>query len=45
MTELSGKVKEQPWRLIWPSTIKYQQDSLPTPLRVKKKTTSQASNP
>ena len=45
MTELSGKVKEQPWRLIWPSTIKYQQDSLPTPLRVKKKTASQASNP
>jgi ABC-type transporter Mla subunit MlaD len=45
MTELSGKVKEQPWRLIWPSTIKYQQDSLPTPLRVKRKTASQASNP
>ena len=43
MTELSGKVKEQPWRLIWPSTIKYQ-DSPPIPLRVRKKAASEASN-
>jgi len=45
MTELSGKLKEQPWRIIWPSTIKYQQGNLPTPLRVKKKAANnEASN-
>jgi ABC-type transporter Mla subunit MlaD len=43
MTELSGKVKEQPWRLIWPSTIHYE-DSLPTPLRVRRKPRNEASN-
>jgi phospholipid/cholesterol/gamma-HCH transport system substrate-binding protein len=45
MTELSGKLKEQPWRIIWPSTIKYQQSNLPTPLRVKKRAANEASNP
>ncbi|MBV8099071.1 MAG: MCE family protein [Verrucomicrobia bacterium] len=44
MTTLSGKVKEQPWRLIWPNTIKYQQANPPTPLRVKKRAGSEASN-
>lgn len=44
MTTLSGKVKEQPWRLIWPSTIKYQQENTPAPLRVKRKSGSQANN-
>jgi len=44
MTTLSGKVKEQPWRLIWPNTIKYPQANTPTPLRVRKKTGSEASN-
>jgi ABC-type transporter Mla subunit MlaD len=44
MTELSGKVKEQPWRLIWPSTIKYQQENTPTPLRVKRRSANEASN-
>jgi ABC-type transporter Mla subunit MlaD len=44
MTTLSGKVKEQPWRLIWPSTIKYQQENTPSPLRVKRKASSEASN-
>jgi ABC-type transporter Mla subunit MlaD len=44
MTELSAKVKEQPWRLIWPSTIKYQQENPPTPLRGKKRTGREASN-
>jgi hypothetical protein len=37
-------VKEQPWRLIWPSTIKYQQENTPTPLRVKRRSASEASN-
>jgi ABC-type transporter Mla subunit MlaD len=45
MTELSGKLKEQPWRIIWPTTIKYQQANLPTPLRVKRRRGSAASNP
>jgi ABC-type transporter Mla subunit MlaD len=44
MTELSGKLKEQPWRIIWPSTIKYQQATSPTPLRVKRKPGREASN-
>lgn len=44
MTTLSGKVKEQPWRLIWPNTIKYQQANTPTPLRVKKRAASEANN-
>jgi ABC-type transporter Mla subunit MlaD len=44
MTELSGKLKEQPWRIIWPSTIKYQQTNTPTPLRIKRKAASEASN-
>jgi ABC-type transporter Mla subunit MlaD len=44
MTELSGKVKEQPWRLIWPSTIKYQGSSQ-VPLRLRRKAPSEASNP
>ncbi|HYZ72197.1 MAG TPA: MlaD family protein [Chthoniobacterales bacterium] len=44
MTTLSGKVKEQPWRLIWPSTIKYQGGSTPTPLRVKRRSGSEANN-
>jgi ABC-type transporter Mla subunit MlaD len=43
MTELSGKVKEQPWRLIWPSTIHYE-DNSPTPLRVRRKPRNEASN-
>jgi ABC-type transporter Mla subunit MlaD len=43
MTELSGKLKEQPWRIIWPSTIKYQANT-PTPLRIKRKVGSEASN-
>jgi ABC-type transporter Mla subunit MlaD len=43
MTELSGKLKEQPWRIIWPSTIKYQGNT-PTPLRVRRKVGSEASN-
>ena len=43
MTELSGKLKEQPWRIIWPSTIKYQ-GSTPTPLRLRRKVGSEASN-
>jgi phospholipid/cholesterol/gamma-HCH transport system substrate-binding protein len=43
LTELSGKLKEQPWRIIWPSTIKYQ-DNSPTPLRVKRKPGNEASN-
>jgi ABC-type transporter Mla subunit MlaD len=43
MTELSGKVKEQPWRLIWPSTIHYE-DNTPTPLRAKRRPRNEASN-
>jgi ABC-type transporter Mla subunit MlaD len=43
MTELSGKVKEQPWRLIWPSTIHYE-DNSPIPLRVKRRPRNEASN-
>jgi ABC-type transporter Mla subunit MlaD len=43
MTELSGKLKEQPWRIIWPSTIKYQ-PVLPTPLRIKRRAASEAAN-
>jgi hypothetical protein len=23
LSQLTGKLKEQPWRVIWPSTIKY----------------------
>jgi hypothetical protein len=23
LSELTGKLKQQPWRVIWPSTIKY----------------------
>jgi ABC-type transporter Mla subunit MlaD len=44
MTELSGKLKEQPWRIIWPSTIRYQ-PALPTPLRIKRRPGGEASNP
>ena len=31
LSELSGKLKNQPWRLIWPATIKYPEK--PEPLR------------
>jgi ABC-type transporter Mla subunit MlaD len=44
MTELSGKLKEQPWRIIWPSTIKYQQENTPTPLRIRKRAQNEASS-
>jgi ABC-type transporter Mla subunit MlaD len=29
LKELTGKLKEQPWRIVWPSTIKYQQKQQP----------------
>ncbi len=29
LKELTGKLKEQPWRIVWPSTIKYQQKQRP----------------
>src|SRR5215469_5630533 len=44
MTTLSGKVKEQPWRLIWPNTIKYPQANTPTPLRIRRRPGREASN-
>jgi ABC-type transporter Mla subunit MlaD len=43
LTELTTKLKEQPWRLIWPSTIHYD-DNVPTPLRVRRKPKNEASN-
>jgi ABC-type transporter Mla subunit MlaD len=30
--QLSGRLKTQPWRLIWPSTIKYDQPTQPAPV-------------
>jgi len=33
LSELSGKLKQEPWRLIWPSTVKYSGKTSPTPLR------------
>ncbi|MBV8900613.1 MAG: MCE family protein [Verrucomicrobia bacterium] len=30
--ELSGRLKTQPWRLVWPSTIKYDQATQPAPV-------------
>jgi ABC-type transporter Mla subunit MlaD len=44
MTELSAKLKEQPWRIIWPSTIKYQQENTPTPLRIRRRPQNEASS-
>jgi ABC-type transporter Mla subunit MlaD len=29
LKELTGKLKEQPWRIVWPSTIKYQDKQQP----------------
>ncbi len=40
--ELTTKLKAQPWRLIWPSTIKYQAAEEPAP-RVPRKSRRQAS--
>ena len=30
--ELSSRLKTQPWRLVWPNTIKYDQTAQPTPV-------------
>jgi phospholipid/cholesterol/gamma-HCH transport system substrate-binding protein len=39
--ELSDKLKHQPWRIVWPTTIKYPQDQQqatpPTPIPVRKR--------
>ncbi len=39
--ELSDKLKHQPWRIVWPTTIKYPQDqqqaTRPTPIPVRKR--------
>jgi hypothetical protein len=42
LNELTGKLKEQPWRVIWPSTIKYPEgqkgtEGLPRPPRKREK--------
>ncbi len=42
LSELSGKLKQQPWRVIWPSTIKYPEgqagaDELPPPPRKRRR--------
>ncbi len=29
LKELTGKLKQQPWRIVWPSTIKYQENQQP----------------
>jgi ABC-type transporter Mla subunit MlaD len=36
LNELTGKLKSQPWRIIWPATIKYPQKVESPPLRPKK---------
>jgi ABC-type transporter Mla subunit MlaD len=37
LSELTGKLKEQPWRVIWPSTIKYPEgQATPPPPRKKR---------
>ena len=36
LSELTGRLKQQPWRIIWPSTLKYPEASAQVPLRVKK---------
>jgi hypothetical protein len=36
LSQLTGKLKEQPWRVIWPSTIKYPEGE-PSPRPPRKK--------
>jgi ABC-type transporter Mla subunit MlaD len=33
LTEVAAKLRVQPWRIIWPNTIKYPEPTFPTPLR------------
>jgi ABC-type transporter Mla subunit MlaD len=37
LSELTGKLKQQPWRVIWPSTIKYPEGQEPTEKPPRKK--------
>jgi ABC-type transporter Mla subunit MlaD len=36
LSQLTGKLKEQPWRVLWPSTIKYPEGEPSTPPRKKR---------
>jgi ABC-type transporter Mla subunit MlaD len=36
LSQLTGKLKEQPWRVLWPSTIKYPEGEPATPPRKKR---------
>jgi len=36
LSQLTGKLKEQPWRVLWPSTIKYPEGEPVTPPRKKR---------
>jgi ABC-type transporter Mla subunit MlaD len=36
LSQLTGKLKEQPWRVLWPSTIKYPEGEPATPSRKKR---------
>jgi ABC-type transporter Mla subunit MlaD len=33
LSDVAAKLKEQPWRIIWPNTIKYPESNAPTPLK------------
>jgi phospholipid/cholesterol/gamma-HCH transport system substrate-binding protein len=37
LNQLTGKLKTQPWRIVWPSTIKYPQEQLTDPVKVPRK--------
>jgi ABC-type transporter Mla subunit MlaD len=41
LSELTGKLKEQPWRVIWPSTIKYPEGQEPAEKPPRKKRAKQ----
>jgi hypothetical protein len=37
LKELSGRLKTQPWRIVWPSTIKYPEEEQVGPVRAPRK--------
>jgi ABC-type transporter Mla subunit MlaD len=40
LSDAAAKLREQPWRIIWPNTIKYPESNSPTPLRREHRRTS-----